>query len=114
MTNEDLNDNFARLASAIERVSEASTQGLGEIKENQRQFQNNQKKLQLAQLGTQTQIGLLSDMMRQSWERMDQHEASMEQLRHRQVEQDQRFDVLLDELRYLIRNQHPPQPDVDS
>ncbi|MGF1575109.1 MAG: hypothetical protein ACFCU9_04065 [Cyanophyceae cyanobacterium] len=126
MTDEDLNQKFMQLTTAVERVAEASSYGLAELKENQKQFLDNQKKLQLAQLGTQAQIGLLSDMMRQSIERMDRdeaemqrqqeaterHQAEMERLNQQQAEQDKRFDVLLAEIRYLIRRQFPSEDET--
>ncbi|NJL99889.1 MAG: hypothetical protein HC924_14310 [Synechococcaceae cyanobacterium SM2_3_2] len=72
MTDEE---RFDRLATAIERVAEASTTGIQQLTQTQ--------------LVSQQQIGILTE--------------SLIKVQQRQAEQDQRFDVLLGEIRYLAR-----------
>ncbi|NJL98461.1 MAG: hypothetical protein HC924_06395 [Synechococcaceae cyanobacterium SM2_3_2] len=56
-----------------------------------------------AQLRFQEQLGEMGGIVRLSLERHAEHERELDAIRQRQAEQDQRFDVLLEELRYLIR-----------
>lgn len=42
------------------------------------------------------------------------HERFLEEMRQQQAESDQRFDVLLQEIRFLIRQQYPPTQEEDS
>ena len=60
-----------------------------------------------AQLRFQEQLGEMAGVVRLSLERHAEHERELAEIRQRQEEQDQRFDVLLEELRYLIRHRPP-------
>jgi hypothetical protein len=82
MTNEELNDRFAQMADAVGHIADA-------------------------QLGTQKQIGLLSDLMQRVIERQEQQEQEIREIHLRQEESDQRFNILLEEIRFLIRQQRP-------
>ncbi|NJO85304.1 MAG: hypothetical protein HC818_00065 [Synechococcaceae cyanobacterium RM1_1_27] len=57
----------------------------------------------------------MADVVRQLGERQEQRHAEYEQrhaeLRQRQAESDQRFDILLQEIRYLARRNGTP-PDI--
>ena len=100
MTDEELNARFAQMADAVGRVAGA-------------------------QLRFQEQLGDLAGIIRQVIARQDRHEQELEeyrrkheqelaQIRQRQAESDQRFDVLLQEIRFLIRQQQPPQEDAET
>ncbi|MEN9222013.1 MAG: hypothetical protein Q6L60_15365 [Thermostichus sp. HHBFW_bins_43] len=72
-----------------------------------------------AQLRFQEQLGDMAGILRQVVQRVDQlaanqerHEQELQEFRQRQAETDQRFNVLLEEVRYLIRRQEP-EPDID-
>ncbi|MDX2271643.1 MAG: hypothetical protein NW237_06795 [Cyanobacteriota bacterium] len=86
MTDEE---KFDRLAAAIERVADASSTGIRRLTE--------------AQLATQTQMGFLAEEML----RLAQQQAAIQQqqtaILQRQAEQDQRFDVLLGEIRHIVQ-----------
>ncbi|MEN9222012.1 MAG: hypothetical protein Q6L60_15360 [Thermostichus sp. HHBFW_bins_43] len=74
-----------------------------------------------AQLRFQEQLGDMAGILRQVVQRVDQvaqrmdqvvanqerHEQELQEFRQRQAETDQRFNVLLEEVRYLIRRQEP-------
>ncbi len=100
MTDAELNARFAQMADAVGRVA-------------------------TAQLRFQEQLGDLAGVVRQVIARQDRHEQELmefrqrhdqelAEFRQRQAESDQRFNVLLEEIRYLIRQQQqPPQPEDD-
>jgi hypothetical protein len=75
-------ERFNRLADAIERVADASATGIQRLTE--------------VQLATQQQIGFISQQMLA----MQQQQSAMQQ---RQTEQDQRFDILLGEIRHIVQ-----------
>ncbi len=104
MTDEELNDRFAQVADAVGRVAHA-------------------------QLRFQEQLGDLAGVVRQVLARQDRHEQELAEFRQeqadfrqelvefrqelvkfrqRQEESDQRFNILLQEIRFLIRQQQPP------
>ncbi len=100
MTDEELNARFAQMADAVGRVAHA-------------------------QLRFQEQLGDLAGVVRQVIARQDrheqelaefrrQHEQELAEFRRRQEESDQRFNVLLQEIRFLIRQQQPPPPKEDQ
>ena len=107
MTDEE---RFDKLADAIERVADASTSRI-------RGLQDGLHILTQAQLGTQHHIGLISaEMIRlggrveqvitqvdQVITRIDQISAQQAAMQERQAEQDQRFDVLLGEIRHIVQ-----------
>ncbi|MEN9205620.1 MAG: hypothetical protein Q6K70_07420 [Thermostichales cyanobacterium DRC_bins_46] len=103
-------EKFDRLAAAIERMATAVDQRLGS--------------LERAHLGLVAQVGILADITRQVVTQVDtlaqqqaalaqqqaalaQQQATLAQqqaaLAQRQAEQDQRFEVLLGELRHIIQ-----------
>ncbi len=47
-------------------------------------------------------------------ERQAENERRDQEFRQRQAESDQRFNILLEELRYLIRQQQPPPPEEEG
>lgn len=95
MTDEELNARFAQMADAVGRVAQA-------------------------QLRFQEQLGDLAGVVRQVIARQDRHEQELAEFRQelaefrqRQEESDQRFNVLLQEIRFLIRQQ-PPLPEAED
>jgi hypothetical protein len=136
MTDEELNERFAQLAEAVSRVAEAGTVGMRELREvilgqqtSMRELrdivlgqQTSMRELRDIVLGQQASLGLLSRMLLESQERAAEDRASqaqvvqeirteIQQVHERQAESDRRFDVLLNEIRYLIRQQQPPEAD---
>ncbi len=107
MTDEE---RFDRLTDAIERVADASASGI-------RGLQEGLHTLTQAQLGTQQQLGLMATEILRLGQRVDQVSAQVEQvvarvdqlsaqqaaMQQRQAEQDQRFDVLLGEIRHIVQ-----------
>ncbi|MEN9221858.1 MAG: hypothetical protein Q6M04_05410 [Thermostichus sp. BF3_bins_97] len=93
MTDEELNQRFAQLAEAVSRVSEASTQGMDRLLTGQ---------LALQRLG-----GQLSEVVLEIRAEVAQLKQENANLRQRQAETDARFNVLLEEIRFLIRRQFP-------
>ncbi|NJL98498.1 MAG: hypothetical protein HC924_06600 [Synechococcaceae cyanobacterium SM2_3_2] len=96
-------ERFNKLADAIERVADASTVGI-------RGLQEGLHTLTQAQLGTQYQMGLIAAEIIRLGQRVDQvvtQQAAMQAqqaaMQERQAEQDQRFDVLLGEIRHIIQ-----------
>jgi hypothetical protein len=85
-------ERFDRLATAIERVADVVTQLGGRVDQ-----------VAQAQLATQQQIGFLSTEMLQ----LSQQQSAMQQqqtfILQRQAEQDQRFDILLGEIRHIVQ-----------
>ncbi|MGK7877958.1 MAG: hypothetical protein AB4426_33015, partial [Xenococcaceae cyanobacterium] len=53
--------------------------------------------------GLRVTVQALLQVAAQNQRRMDQFEQEMELVKQRQAENDQRFNVLLEEVRYLIR-----------
>ncbi|MGF1577166.1 MAG: hypothetical protein ACFCU9_14745, partial [Cyanophyceae cyanobacterium] len=86
MTDEE---RFDKLADAIERVADASSSGI--------------QMLTQAQLATQHQIGLMSAEMIRLGKQVEQVSAQQAAMQVRQAEQDQRFDVLLGEIRHIVQ-----------
>ncbi len=114
MTDEE---RFDKLADAIERVADASAVGI-------RGLQDGLHILTQAQLGTQhhmglisaetirlgglveqvtTQLGQVATQVEQVITRVDQLSAQQAAMQVRQAEQDQRFDVLLGEIRHIVQ-----------
>ncbi len=121
MTDEE---RFDKLADAIERVADASAVGI-------RGLQDGLHILTQAQLGTQHHMGLISaetirlgglveqvttqlgqvatqveqmvTQVEQVITRVDQLSAQQAAMQKRQAEQDQRFDVLLGEIRHIVQ-----------
>ena len=86
MTDEE---RFNKLADAIERVADASTAGI--------------QMLTHAQLATQQQMGLMATEIIRLGQRVDQVVTQQAAMQERQAEQDQRFDVLLGEIRHIVQ-----------
>ena len=89
-------EKYDRLAAAVERVADASSTGIHNLEQ--------------AHLGLVSQVGLLADITRRVVDRVDtiaQQQAIMQQQQNamlqRQTEQDQRFDVLLGEIRHILQ-----------
>ncbi|MEN9225863.1 MAG: hypothetical protein Q6L60_02660 [Thermostichus sp. HHBFW_bins_43] len=93
MTDEELNQRFAQLTEAVSRVAEASTQGMDRLLTGQ---------LALQRLG-----GQLSEVVLEIRAEVAQLKQENANLRQRQAETDARFNVLLEEIRFLIRRQFP-------
>ena len=94
MTDEELNARFTQLADAVTRVAETQSRFQEQVARGHVRFQE--------------QLGDLAGFMRQMAERQDRHEQEIQALKQRQVESDERFNVLLQEIRFLIRQQQPP------
>jgi hypothetical protein len=86
MTDEE---RFDRLAAAIERVADASGRAI--------------QRLEQAHLGLVAQVGLLADIIRGVVERQAAMQEQQAEIRQRQIEQDQRFDILLGEIRHIVQ-----------
>ncbi len=102
MTEEELNERFAQLAEAVSRVSEASTRGMDRLLTGQ---------LALQRLGGQLSevvLEIRAEVAQLKAERQ-QRAAEIAELRQRQAETDARFNILLDEIRFLIRRQFPEE-----
>lgn len=113
MTDEELNQRFAHLADAISRVADAGSSGMRDLKQTV-------ERLVDLQLTSQNQFGNLAQVvlaLREEGRQMQQRQIQMEerqiqleerqiQLEERQAESDQRFEIILQEIRYLIRHQH--------
>lgn len=89
-------ERFDRLAIAIERVADASTAGIQSL---DRRYD----RLEQAHLGLTAQVGLLADAILQIGNRVEQVVEQQAAMQQRQAEQDQRFDVLLGEIRHIIQ-----------
>lgn len=96
-------DPLDRLAMIVERFINASSDRQDQMEAAQIHFQERQGQLERAQIRFQEQLGELASYVRQVVERQDRHDRELEEIRQRQVESDLRFDVLLQEIRYLIR-----------
>lgn len=79
MTNDELESGLIRVANAVERLAEA----------------------------TQQQMGIMSEVVLEVREETRSLNQAVRDLKQRQAETDQRFNVLLDEFRYLIRRLPP-------
>ena len=125
MTNEELNERFSLLADSVSRVADASTNGIRQLVENSALRDERIRQLVDGQLALQRLGGQLSEIVLESREetrrlRLEheeearrlrlEHEEEARQFRQRQEESDQRFDVLLQEIRYLIRRKDPGAP----
>ena len=122
-------DPIDRLANIVERFINASSARQDQLETKQEQLEarqaqveNRQSQLERAQIRFQEQLGELAGYVRQAMERQDQrdreleeyrrrHDEELEQIRQRQAESDQRFDVMLQEIRYLIRQQRSAEDD---
>ena len=105
-------DPIDRLANIVERFIDVSSHRMDQV-------ENRQGQLERAQIRFQEQLGELAAYARRSMERQDQHERElqeyrqrveqhdrkMEEFRQRQAESDERFNVMLQEIRFLIRQQ---------
>ncbi len=65
-----------------------------------------------AQVRFQSQLGDLARIFRERAQQQDllieKHEQEIQPLQQRQAESDERFNMLLEEIRFLIRQQQPP------
>jgi len=127
MTKEELNERFAQLAEAVSRVAEASTRGMERLSERIEQVNSvstrRMDRLLTGQLALQRLGGQLSEVVleiraevaqlkadrEQNQIQQEQRTAEIVELRQRQAETDARFNVLLDEIRFLIRRQFPEE-----
>jgi chromosome segregation ATPase len=127
MTEEELNERFAQLAEAVSRVAEASTRGMERLSERIEQVNSvstrRMDRLLTGQLALQRLGGQLSEVVleiraevaqlkadrEQNQIQQEQRAAEIAELRQRQAETDARFNVLLDEIRFLIRRQFPEE-----
>lgn len=112
MTDEELNARFAQMADAVGRIAEAASRGDQHLEE---QMERGFQRVEAAQLRFQEQLGDIVRAFREKAEQQDrlleQHEQELQELRQRQAESDQRFEILLQEIRFLNRRleQQPPQ-----
>ncbi|MCJ2541596.1 hypothetical protein [Thermostichus vulcanus] len=127
MTDEELNQRFAQLAEAVTRVAEASTQGIERLSERIEAINTasmrGMDRLLTGQLALQQLCGQLSEVAleiraevaqlkanhAQIQIQQEQRASEITDLHQRQAETDARFNVLLDEIRFLIRRQLPPE-----
>ncbi len=120
MTDEELNQRFAHLAEAVSRVAEASTQGIERLSERIEAVNTASMRgidrLLTGQLALQQLCGQLSEVVLEIRAEIAQLQTDHQQraseiadLRQRQAETDARFNVLLDEIRFLSRRQLPPE-----
>lgn len=80
------------------------------------QIRQNFEQLIKAQLRFQEQLGEMAGLLRGTMttvdtlaKRVDDLASGYERIQERQDETDRRFEVLLDEIRFLIRQQRPPE-----
>ncbi|ABD01645.1 hypothetical protein NW813_01315 [Synechococcus sp. R55.6] len=92
MTNEEIETRFVQLAEAVTRVANTVAQVTD------------------AQLALQTLSGRLAEVVLELRQEVRELRQELRELRQRQAESDQRFEVLLQEIRFLIRRQGEGQP----
>lgn len=120
MTDEELNARFAQMADAIGRIADATSQESTRLEAAVERVADASshgiQRLEAAQFRFQEQLG---DIVRAFREQAEQHDRAIaenqqqiQELRLRQAESDERFEILLQEIRFLIRRQHPPQEDA--
>ncbi len=109
MTKEELNERFAQLAEAVSRVSEASTRGMDRLLTGQLALQRLGGQLSEVVLEIRAEVAQLKADREQNQIQQEQRTAEIVELRQRQAETDARFNVLLDEIRFLIRRQFPEE-----
>ena len=106
-------ERFDRLAGAIERVAVVSAESISNLS----------RRLEESQLRFQEQLGDMAGIVRQvvqqqavlqhQQEALQRQQEALQQqqegIQQRQSEQDQRFDVLLQELRFIARRLPPEE-----
>ncbi len=80
MTNEEIESRFVQLADAVTKVADS-------------------------QLAMQTLTGRMAEVVLEVRQEVREIQQEMRQLKERQAESDQRFEVLLEEIRFLIRRE---------
>lgn len=107
MTNDELEAGLVRVANALENLAATTNSGFTQLTQAQLRFQG-----QLGDLARifQARIDAQDRIVEEIRVEVQEMRVEMEALQQRQAESDQRFEVLLVEVRYLIR-QLPPQPE---
>jgi galactokinase len=112
-----LDQKVAQVADTVARLAESTDARNQELKENDRLIAEKLDRLVDGYLGLQQNLGTTSELLRQvirenqRW-RAEQEERRVEQerindeFRQKHAESDQRFNVLLEEIRFLIRQQN--------
>ncbi len=117
MTDEEINSRFAHMAEAVARLAESSDARIQELRENDRLLSEKMDRLVDGYLALQQNLGTTSELLRQvirenqQWraeqeERKAEQERINEEFRQKNAESDQRFNILLEEIRFLIRQQN--------
>ncbi len=123
-TNDELEAALNQLANTVGRLTETVNATLGHFKERQDQVDEQLDWLTDAQLRFQSQLGELAQIFQarieaqdRAIERLDQAiqeiRSEIQEIKKWRVETDQRFEILLAELRYL-NQQRPPTNGSES
>ncbi len=88
-----------KLASSVEQV----TDRIEQVTDNVEQMKDSVEQVRDSVDGLRVTTQALLQVAAQTQRRMDRFEEEMEKIRQRQAENDQRFNILLEEVRFLIR-----------
>ncbi|NJK61750.1 MAG: hypothetical protein HC921_02845 [Synechococcaceae cyanobacterium SM2_3_1] len=113
MTDEELNARFAQMTDAVSRLAESTDDRVQELRENDRLLNNKFDRLVDAQLRFQDQLGEMARLMREDREDRQRRQAEQERIneesRKRHEEHEQRFNILLEEIRFMNRQRQTPE-----
>ncbi|NJK64608.1 MAG: hypothetical protein HC921_19660 [Synechococcaceae cyanobacterium SM2_3_1] len=107
-----LDNKVDQVADTVSRLAESTDSRIQELRENDKLIAEKLDKLVDGYLGLQQNLGATSELLRQvireNQERKVEQERINEEFRQKHAESDQRFNVLLEEIRFLIRHQNRP------
>ncbi len=110
---ETTDSRFEQMANAVSRLAESTDSRIQELTENDRKLTQKLDQLAEGYLGLQKTMGVTADLLQglirenRQW-RVEQAQINEESHR-RHEEHEQRFNVLLEEIRFMNRQQHPPE-----
>ncbi len=88
-----------KLASSVERV----TDSVAEVRDSVAEVKDSVTEVRDSVDGLRVTTQALLQVAAQHQQRMDRFEEEIESMKQRQAENDQRFNILLEEVRFLIR-----------
>ncbi len=105
-----LDNKVDQVADTVFRLAESTDARIQELRENDKLIAKKLDKLVDGYLGLQQNLGTTSELLRQvireNQEKKIEQERINEEFRQKHAESDQRFNVLLEEIRFLIRHQN--------
>jgi methyl-accepting chemotaxis protein len=111
MTVQRWNDEMLdELASTVTELTESATElreSVTELRESVTELRESVTDVKDSVDGLRITAQALLQVAAQSQSRMDRFDEEMDLLKQRQAESDQRFNVLLEEVRFLIRGNQP-------